>query len=126
MTPGEVTLAHCGVLFLDELPEFARDVLEALREPLEENAIAVARVNQTVRFPPRFQLVAAMNPCPAGYICDEARCCCTPQQVRGNTAPASPAPCSIASTYAWKWGRSRLRTFERQGTTATTTRSARP
>ena len=82
VVPGEVTLAHRGVLFLDELPEFARDALEALREPLEENTIAIARVNQTVRFPARFQLVAAMNPCPAGYICDEARCRCTPQQVR--------------------------------------------
>ena len=82
VVPGEVTLAHCGVLFLDELPEFQRDVLEALREPLEENAIAIARVQQTVRFPARFQLVAAMNPCPAGYACDEARCRCTPQQVR--------------------------------------------
>ena len=89
VTPGEVTLAHCGVLFLDELPEFARDVLEALREPLEENSIAVARVNQTVRFPARFQLVAAMNPCPAGYICDEARCRCTPQQVRQYRARVS-------------------------------------
>lgn len=82
VVPGEVTLAHRGVLFLDELPEFARDALEALREPLEENTIAIARVNQTVRFPARFQLVAAMNPCPAGYICDEARCRCAPQQVR--------------------------------------------
>ena len=80
--PGEVSLAHCGVLFLDELPEFQRDVLEALREPLEERAVAVARVGQTVRFPARFQLVAAMNPCPAGYICDEARCRCAPHQVR--------------------------------------------
>ena len=82
VAPGEVTLAHCGVLFLDELPEFQRDVLEALREPLEEHAIAVARVQQTVRFPARFQLIAAMNPCPAGYVCDEARCRCTPQQIR--------------------------------------------
>ena len=80
--PGEVSLAHCGVLFLDELPEFQRDVLEALREPLEEHAVAVARVGQTVRLPARFQLVAAMNPCPAGYICDEARCRCAPHQVR--------------------------------------------
>ena len=82
VVPGEVTLSHCGVLFLDELPEFQRDVLEALREPLEESAIAIARVHRTVRFPARFQLVAAMNPCPAGYICDEARCRCTPQQIR--------------------------------------------
>ena len=89
IVPGEVTLAHCGVLFLDELPEFQRDVLEALREPLEENTIAIARVSQTVRFPARFQLIAAMNPCPAGYICDEARCRCTPQQVRQYRARVS-------------------------------------
>ena len=82
VAPGEVSLAHCGVLFLDELPEFQRHVLEALREPLEEHAVAVARVQQTVRYPARFQLVAAMNPCPAGYICDEARCRCAPHQVR--------------------------------------------
>ena len=82
VAPGEITLAHCGVLFLDELPEYQRDVLEALREPLEAKEIAVARVNQTVRYPARFQLVAAMNPCPAGYVCDEARCRCAPHQVR--------------------------------------------
>ena len=81
IVPGEVTLAHRGVLFLDELPEFQRDVLEALREPLEGDDIAIARVNQTVRFPARFQLVAAMNPCPAGFVCDQARCRCAPQQV---------------------------------------------
>ena len=81
VVPGEVTLAHCGVLFLDELPEFQRDVLEALREPLEGDDVAIARVNQTVRFPARFQLVAAMNPCPAGFVCDETRCRCAPHQV---------------------------------------------
>ena len=80
--PGEITLAHRGVLFLDELPEYQRGVLEALREPLEAEEVAVARVKQTVRYPAQFQLVAAMNPCPAGYVCDEARCRCTPQQVR--------------------------------------------
>ena len=82
ISPGEITLAHRGVLFLDELPEFQRNVLEALREPLEAGEVAVARVRQTVRYPARFQLVAAMNPCPAGYICDEAHCRCAPHQVR--------------------------------------------
>lgn len=82
ITPGEITLAHCGVLFLDELPEYQRPVLEALREPLEAAEVAVARVKQTVRYPARFQLVAAMNPCPAGYVCDEANCRCTPRQVQ--------------------------------------------
>ena len=82
IVPGEITLAHCGVLFLDEMPEYQRTVLEALREPLEAEEVAVARVNQAVRYPARFQLVAAMNPCPAGYVCDEARCRCTPRQVQ--------------------------------------------
>ena len=82
VAPGEVSLAHQGVLFLDELPEYQRDVLEALREPLEQAEVVVSRVHQSVRYPARFQLVAAMNPCPAGYVCDEARCRCTPHQVR--------------------------------------------
>ncbi len=79
--PGEASLAHHGVLFLDELPEFSRAVLEALREPLETGRIAVARAARQVEFPARFQLVAAMNPCPCGYLGDE-RCRCTPEQVR--------------------------------------------
>ena len=78
--PGEITLAHLGVLFLDELPEFPRRVLEVLREPLESGHIAVARVRGRIEFPARFQLVAAMNPCPCGYL-GEARCRCTPDQI---------------------------------------------
>ena len=80
--PGEVTLAHHGVLFLDELPEFHRDALEVLRQPLEEGFVTVARVQSTVTFPSRFMLVAAMNPCPCGYHGDGLReCLCTPSQI---------------------------------------------
>ncbi len=80
--PGEITLAHHGVLFLDELPEFDRHVLEVLREPLESGQITVSRAARQVDFPARFQLVAAMNPCPCGYFGDSAgRCRCTPDQV---------------------------------------------
>ena len=79
--PGEITLAHLGVLFLDELPEFDRKVLEVLREPLESGEIVIARAQEKVRFPARFQLVAAMNPCPCGFLGDPSgRCRCTPEQ----------------------------------------------
>lgn len=81
--PGEITLAHQGVLFLDELPEFDRKVLEVLREPLESGQIVIARARDKVRFPARFQLVAAMNPCPCGYLGDPGgRCRCTPEQIQ--------------------------------------------
>jgi magnesium chelatase family protein len=77
MSPGEVTLADHGVLFLDELPEFGRDVLEALRQPLEDGHVAIARVGRATQFPARFLLVAAMNPCPCGYAGDSSgRCHC--------------------------------------------------
>lgn len=80
--PGEISLAHHGVLFLDELPEFPRPALEALREPLETGSITIARAARRAEFPARFQLIAAMNPCPCGYLGAAARPCrCTPDQV---------------------------------------------
>jgi len=80
--PGEISLAHHGVLFLDELPEFARATLEALREPLETGWISLARGARHARFPARFQLMAAMNPCPCGYLGHAAgRCRCTPDAI---------------------------------------------
>src|SRR6202008_4475305 len=80
--PGEISLAHHGVLFLDELPEFDRDVLEALREPLESGRVSISRAAHQAQFPARFQLVAAMNPCPCGHCGDRAgRCRCTPERI---------------------------------------------
>jgi magnesium chelatase family protein len=80
--PGEISLADGGVLFLDELPEFDRKVLEVLREPLESGSVHIARASRRATFPARFQLVAAMNPCPCGHLGDSAgRCRCTPDQV---------------------------------------------
>src|SRR5688572_8642008 len=80
--PGEISLAHHGVLFLDELPEFDRDVLEALREPLESGRISIARAARQALFPARFQLLAAMNPCPCGHCGDRSgRCRCTPERI---------------------------------------------
>jgi magnesium chelatase family protein len=82
LRPGELSLAHLGVLFLDELPEFPRNALEALREPLECGAVVIARLKRTCEFPAKFQLVAAMNPCPCGYAGDSrGRCHCTAEQI---------------------------------------------
>lgn len=80
--PGQVSLAHNGVLFLDELPEFQKNVLEGLRQPLEDGIVTIARVNMALTFPARMTLVAAQNPCPCGHLGDARKgCSCTPQQI---------------------------------------------
>ncbi len=88
--PGEVSLAHNGVLFLDELPEFKKHVLEVLRQPLEAGDVSIARASQTLQFPARFVLVVASNPCPCGYYGDKVReCTCTLQQIQRYTSKVS-------------------------------------
>jgi magnesium chelatase family protein len=88
--PGEVSLAHNGVLFLDELPEYRRNVLESLRQPLEEGTISITRVSAALTYPARVMLVAAMNPCPCGYLGDRIRpCVCSPVQIQRYRARVS-------------------------------------
>ena len=137
--PGEISLAHHGILFLDELPEFSRHVLEVLREPLESGRITISRAARQADFPAAFQLVAAMNPCPCGYLGHySGRCKCAPESVARYRSrisgplldridlhvsvpplPASElahAPCGEAShTVRERVGRARGRQLERQG-----------
>ena len=81
--PGEVSLAHHGLLFLDEIPEFPRNVLEVLRQPLEDGMVTISRAAMSLSFPARFMLAAAMNPCPCGYFNDKQReCMCTPPMIQ--------------------------------------------
>ena len=93
LAPGEISRAHNGVLFLDELPEFNRNVLEALREPLETGSVRLARAAAQADYPARFQFIAAMNPCPCGYLGDEqADCRCSRDRV-----PTYPTRCWTAT-----------------------------
>ena len=94
--PGEVSMAHHGILFLDELPEFSRHVLETLRQPLESGEVTVARVHGSVKFPAKFMLVAAMNPTASGYAAE------TTMRGRDKYLAKLTAHCSIASTFTWK------------------------
>jgi len=80
--PGEISLAHNGVLFLDELPEFSKNVIEVLRQPLEEGYVNISRVNASLTYPANFMLICSMNPCPCGYYPDIEKCNCTPLQIK--------------------------------------------
>jgi len=80
---GEISLAHYGVLFLDELPEFNKNTLEVLRGPLEDRYVTISRLNSTITYPCNFMLIASMNPCPCGYYgSKEKECCCRPEQIK--------------------------------------------
>ena len=89
--PGEISLAHKGVLFLDELPEFARETVEALRQPLEEGAVHLVRLGGSYVYPADFMLVAAMNPCPCGYYPDMQKCRCTQTAIHRYSREDQPA-----------------------------------
>src|SRR6185436_15547049 len=88
--PGEMTLAHGGVLFLDELPQFRREVIDLLRAPLEEGELVLARAGRSLRYPARFELIAAMNPCPCGNAGEPGiACSCSPAQILRHRARVS-------------------------------------
>ena len=112
--PGEVSLAHNGVLFLDELPEFRRSVLEVLRQPLEDGQVTIARASMALTFPARFMLAAAMNPCPCGYSTDPQRdCVCTGQQLQRYADLASAAAAEPSAAVRARVNAARQRQRER-------------
>ncbi|MCT4688212.1 YifB family Mg chelatase-like AAA ATPase [Vallitalea sp.] len=80
--PGEISLSHNGVLFLDEIPEFSKNVLEVMRQPLEDGKVTISRVSATITYPANFMLIASLNPCPCGYYPDREKCSCTPLQIK--------------------------------------------
>jgi magnesium chelatase family protein len=97
--PGEVSLAHNGVLFLDELPEFPRNVLEVMRQPLEDGTVCIARASMSLTFPARFMLAAAMNPCPCGFFNDKSRECRCTSRWSNATCRKFPVRSWTASTF---------------------------
>ena len=104
--PGEISLAHKGILFLDELTEFQRETLEILRQPMEEKKICIARLNASYEYPADFMLVAAMNPCKCGYYPDMQRCTCTSAAIDRYLRKVSSTAFGTGSTFVWKFHRS--------------------
>ena len=100
--PGEVSLAHNGVLFLDELPEFGRSVLEVLRQPLEDGVVSVTRIHNQAQYQSSFMMVASMNPCPCGFYGSKTKNAAAPRRISAATSTASPARCLTASTFRWR------------------------